>query len=109
LDFEATPVVVDKAELSEFVHKVTDPHCGRYGRSDTNSKMDNCCKIAFALTDRVGQFRDRFANHRLDTGTPNIVEGWDSGEVTNLPLVGQPIGQLAHFRLGQVHQQLREV
>jgi hypothetical protein len=53
--------------------------------------------------------RERFANHRLVTGTRNIVEGSDSGEVTNLPLVGQPIGQLAHFRLGQVHQQLREV
>ena len=58
---------------------------------------------------RVPEFRERFANHRLVTGTRNIVEGWDSGEVTNLPLVGQPIGQLAHFRLGQVHQQLREV
>jgi hypothetical protein len=34
---------------------------------------------------------ERFANHRLVTGGRNA-EGCDSSQVTDLPLVGQPIG-----------------
>lgn len=34
---------------------------------------------------------ERFANHRLVTGG-RTGEGCDSSQVTNLPLVGQPIG-----------------
>ena len=34
---------------------------------------------------------ERFANHRLVTGG-RTAEGSDSSQVTNLPLVGQPIG-----------------
>ena len=37
------------------------------------------------------QDRERFANHRLITGRRNG-EGWDSSQVMDLPLVGQPIG-----------------
>lgn len=36
--------------------------------------------------------RERYTNHMLVTGTRSGVEGCDSSEVTNLPLVGQPIG-----------------
>jgi hypothetical protein len=36
-------------------------------------------------------FGERFANHRLVTGG-RIAEGCDSSQVTDLPLVGQPIG-----------------
>jgi hypothetical protein len=34
---------------------------------------------------------ERFANHRLVTGG-RTAEGCDSSQVTDLPLVGQPIG-----------------
>jgi hypothetical protein len=36
-------------------------------------------------------FCERFANHRLVTGG-RTGEGCDSSQVTNLPLIGQPIG-----------------
>ena len=37
------------------------------------------------------EFGERFANHRLVTGG-RTAEGCDSSQVTDLPLVGQPIG-----------------
>jgi hypothetical protein len=54
------------------------------------------------------EFRERFVNHRLATGTGNGVEGCYASEVTNLPLVGNPL-DTRPFSPGQVHQQLREV
>jgi hypothetical protein len=43
------------------------------------------------LSRGVWIFGERFANHRLVTGG-RIAEGCDSSQVTDLPLVGQPIG-----------------
>src|ERR1700723_995530 len=51
------------------------------------------------------KYCERFTNRRLMTGG-RTAEGCDSSQVTDLPLVGQPIGYLTHFRLWPVHQKL---
>ena len=56
----------------------------------------------------LSRYGERFANHRLVTGGQRIAEGCDSSQVTDLPLVRRN-RMLAHFHLGQIHQQLREV
>ena len=49
-------------------------------------------KSSLGVVSEVTQnFGERFANHRLITGRRNG-EGWDSSQMTDLPLVGQPIG-----------------
>jgi hypothetical protein len=57
-----------------------------YAYSDRLSERHMSLLVQFVIN------RERFVNHRLVTGTRNGVEGCDSSEVTNLPLVGQPIG-----------------
>jgi len=55
---------------------------------------------------------ERSTNHRLSgllVRGRGSVQGCHASDVTKLPLVRQPVGQLAHFRLGQVHQQLCEI
>jgi len=61
------------------------------------------------LPEREGE---RSTNHRLSgllVRGRGSVQGCHASDVTKLPLVRQPVGQLAHFRLGQVHQQLCEI
>jgi Tfp pilus assembly protein PilF len=65
---------------------------GRF--EETNQEMKQA--LALDPVSRIiatdwGQVRERFANHRLVTGG-RTAEGCDSSQVTDLPLVGQPIG-----------------
>jgi hypothetical protein len=56
------------------------------GKPVRKQKSERLC-----ANDARHKLGERFANHRLMTGG-RIAEGCDSSQVTDLPLVGQPIG-----------------